>query len=248
MFKCPQCGAKNQLGALFCRSCGQKLDMANVEQQLEQQQHGLRGVDWRRLGGILRTLIGLAALVFVVAVGIGLFLPVDTRVAPSISQDEQRGAFAKVEAILDRRPGTYSFTAEEVTALANRLLGLGEYAEGEPLGAEDDGGFALRPRVLHIDLLGSGYARMVLRSTTFKGISVYSTVIARFDVRAGQVIFLPHSVYSGRVRMIGPLKGVILDRFMRLVEGDQLIESLRQRIDFIGVTRGEVEIDVEPSS
>ncbi len=243
MFKCPQCGAKNEPGALFCRSCGKKLDMANLEQQLEDQQSGLRGVDWKRIGRIVRRIVGLVLLLSIIGVGIGIFLPVDARVPASIPEREEQEAYAKLESILQSEVDTYTFTSAEVTALANRLLGLGEAAAATE--NEEEGGFALKPQQLQIELLASGYVRMVLHSTTFKGMSVYSTVIGRFEVRAERVDFLPHSAYCGKVRMIGPLKGVIQGRFTSLIEGDQLMEALRKRIDFVSVSRGEVDIDVE---
>ncbi|MCF7854391.1 MAG: hypothetical protein K9N51_06305, partial [Candidatus Pacebacteria bacterium] len=242
--------AKNEPGALFCRSCGKRINMDNVQEQIKKRESGLRAVNYKRIFGITRQLVGLFLLILVVLILVGLFLPVDDAVEVNLSKEEKRTAYNKADALISasiaRRDEsrTYEFSSAEITVIANRLLGLD--AEGIDEEEEDGGGFALAPDRISVKALRGGYARMILCSRTFKDIAVYSTLVGRFEVQEGRVVFVPVSARCGRVPMVGPLKGIVISRFSVLVEDDTLMDKLRSTIDFIDVNNGMVEITVKP--
>jgi len=255
MIKCAQCGETNQLGAVFCRSCGVRLDMESVEQQLKQREKQVTKGDVKRWFSLVRRLIALGLLAIVVLILVGLFMPARSRVAEQLDGTELAEAFRKIDAIRTHIPGQrvaefkVTLSSKEVSAVTNRLIGLQAWNETEaPAAGEEDVGAALAPEHITVELLASGYTRLVLRSRTFKNLKVYSVLVGRFMVRDDGVEFFLHSAYAGKVRMIGPLKQTIVNRFAALIEGDRRIEMLRDRIDDLTVTRDEVELTVGAGS
>jgi hypothetical protein len=232
------------MGNLFCRSCGVRLDMKNVEEQLKRRDHGVRALPIGKVFKALRQLVGFALLILVVAVLFGLFLPVEGRMGSDLAAEQKNAALQRLTVLVNREMERgsaemkYRFTAAEVTALANHLLGL-----DEPSGPAEAGG-VLVPENMTVELLGSGYVRLVLRSRTFKDLKVFSTLVGRFDVGEQGVRFNVYSARMGRVPMPGPLKQVVVGRFTVLVYDDQFLNRVSSRITALEVSKDQVAVTV----
>ena len=67
---CPQCGTENRLGAIFCRSCGVKLDIDSIDSETFEEKTGIKLKKGPKISTIilkvvlLLVLIGLAAAIF----------------------------------------------------------------------------------------------------------------------------------------------------------------------------------------
>ena len=120
MIKCSECGHENQLGAIFCRECGVKLDVEALRPEIKDSKHSTNVV------GLIRNIIGVALLVVVVG-ALGLMFYPASIVMPSLGEEEQKAAEAKLKALLvrvDEKYGDdkYTFSPAEVTYLLNNAL------------------------------------------------------------------------------------------------------------------------------
>ena len=71
LMKCAKCGYENQLNAIFCRGCGEKIDPAevtpeNLAEAAAQQKKAGRKFNWKPI-------VGLLLLALIVTYGIMLF-------------------------------------------------------------------------------------------------------------------------------------------------------------------------------
>ena len=116
LLKCGECGHDNQLGAIFCRSCGTKLDVETIRPKMENKSA-------INLFGIIRRVVtGIIPLILVYIIGM-MFYPENTS-SSALAEDQQTKAKEKFKAMLGKMDGRYGensyvFTPDEVTFLYN---------------------------------------------------------------------------------------------------------------------------------
>ena len=126
LIKCHECGHDNQLGSIFCRECGKKLDVENFRPEVEKKATGnIFAVIRRIIGGII-----LLVLIYIMGT---MFYP-ESPTNSVLSEEQQSKATAKFKALVARIDGSYGedkffFTPDEVTYLFNTKMT--EKAEGD---------------------------------------------------------------------------------------------------------------------
>ncbi len=227
MIRCPKCGADNMIGAIFCRTCGERLNLDEIrpEQELAKQKQPAK------VQTIITRLVTL--VIFLVIAGIigMILLPNPGGVKGEIDAAAQKRLTAQWQIMTKghwRRPHKFQFNSDEVTAAANQVLGLG--------GSESDSGSkGLVPEHISIELLSSGYVKMVLRTRLFGKLHIDNTLIGRFSGGDSGVTFTPFSASMGKLGLPGPLKSVVVKRFAALVQGHGDLETLAARIQKVDV-------------
>jgi len=119
LLKCTECGHDNQLGAIFCRSCGTKLDVETIRPKIENKVT-------MNIAGIIRRVVTTIILVALVYCLGAMFYPA-TPTNNALSEDQQTKASEKFKAMLAKMDGrygdkTYIFTPDEVTYLYNNEM------------------------------------------------------------------------------------------------------------------------------
>jgi hypothetical protein len=133
LIKCPKCGFENQLGGIFCRNCGEKLDIERIRPRIADKSGGFN------FFGIARKLIGLILFVAVVGVLVAMFIPGNIAEYPTLTDTPaQNAAKEKIKNLIarvDEQIGDekYTFTSEEATFVYNDTF-VGKI-EGESGGA-----------------------------------------------------------------------------------------------------------------
>ena len=74
MIKCSKCGFENQMGAIFCRQCGEKIDMNALSPEALEESRG-KEERKKKVAGLIRNLVGIVLLLAIVGIGAGLFVP-----------------------------------------------------------------------------------------------------------------------------------------------------------------------------
>ena len=120
LLKCNECGFENQLGAIFCRECGAKLDVEKMRPQVKEKKIKIS------FGNLARNLLAIAVLG---AVAFGFAMMFYPEQVPVVDLDEaaQEQADLKLQALIDKIGGgdgedAYVFSADEVTYLYNNKL------------------------------------------------------------------------------------------------------------------------------
>lgn len=89
MIKCTKCGFENQMGAIFCRGCGEKINMndlnpeALAEKKKEQEKAEGKGKH------TVRNIVGVVILLLVLAVAAGIFVPTGLRPLAEIAEADK---------------------------------------------------------------------------------------------------------------------------------------------------------------
>ena len=135
LLKCNECGHDNQLGAIFCRECGTKLDVEKMRPKVENKTE-------KDIAGLVKNIIAIVVLLTLVIVFGLLFFP-QSGSSYELTAEEKTKTNAKLEKLIKRINGdTYSdakyvFTPDEVTYAFNNKL-TGESGEGEEGEEEED--------------------------------------------------------------------------------------------------------------
>lgn len=140
LIKCGDCGHDNELGAMFCRSCGTKLDVETIRPTVENK------AAVNTFGIIRRVVTGIILLILIYIMG-SMFFP-ETTTSKLLTEEQQVKATEKFDALLAKIGGRYGessyvFTPDELTYLYNNKM-----TEDAP---EDTGSYAIENMYFTID-------------------------------------------------------------------------------------------------
>lgn len=240
MIHCPKCGADNHIGVIFCRSCG---DRMNLDEIRPQAGRGLRHSPAVRGLVIAYRVLLLLCVAVLVAVLVGFFLPPAGRRIPVPDEKSMAETRQLYESMFRPQPKqqTFAFSSAQVTALANERLGLKR-------GSAGDAGLALVPERLEIDCLASGYLRIVLQSRLKGRLAVYSTLVLHLDKTDNGVKYQVVAARAGRISM--PVAGwsFVTQRVLPLFQGDTDLPLLAQLLTNIDVTDDSLGISIKATA
>jgi len=231
MIKCPLCGTDNQIGAIFCRGCREKLDLDSLKPETIDQHEGKLGT---KILHISRRIVGAAILIYLIWALVAVFLAVELPQTPPLTEKENKVLAQRFKSLKRKikksRGEEFVFNSAEVTALANQLANL----KDEP----KDAGWALSPAILSVQLLANGTTRIILKSKLKGQRDMYTSVVGKFYVPEGDegVQFMLLSAASGKLDMKFGLKKVALDRITVLFSDVPLLDELKKNISEVTVS------------
>ena len=120
LLKCKECGHENQLGVIFCRDCGEKLDVETMRPEVKEYKPKFA------FGDLAKNLLAVAVLgglVFVIAM---MFYP-EHATSEELDATDIEKTDIKFQSLINKIAGepeedTYVFTPDEVTYLFNKKL------------------------------------------------------------------------------------------------------------------------------
>ncbi len=116
IIRCHECNQENQLGAIFCRNCGVKLDIDKLKPEVEKKKKATAK-------NVARNLVALIIFVALAGILAALFAPFGYAPLPALPSDEaMKAATDKYENMLIRVNSglgsrNFAFTPEEVTGI-----------------------------------------------------------------------------------------------------------------------------------
>ncbi len=156
LIKCQTCNHDNQLGAIFCRNCGGKLDVEHMRPKvMDSKSSSSTGI-----GGLIRNLIGFAIFVAVVGVLLMMFYPDDTSAYAALSGDDaMKAAKTKYDSMLKKvdqgfGDDSYTFSPQEATYLYNDLFVAKTTTEGSA--------YNIEKLIFHVDSMG--FTHIILKT------------------------------------------------------------------------------------
>lgn len=202
LIKCNECGHDNQLGAIFCRECGEKLEVETMRPEVEPQSK-------KNTVELIKNIVAIVVLLTLVIVIALMFWPESGNSYQLTQEDipkaEQK--FGKLMRYINGRnkiTKKFVFTREEATYLYNnKITGIaGEAGEGEEGEEESEAsapvGYAIKK--MHIKLESNGYFKFIADST-FLGIPVTFSLRGYhyFDEDTNQLQFKVRSAKMGHL-------------------------------------------------
>lgn len=174
LMKCKNCSHENQLGAIFCRGCGSKLDVEAVQPKVMQSESS---GNW---GSVFKKLIGFIIFFALVAVIVMLFYPADlSNYAPLSGDNAINAAKGKLESIQKKAEqgagdDTYTLSAQEVTYLYNSAFLAKTATAPAPANATPAPAEALAYNIemLVFDIDSIGFVHIILKTKLFDKVPV----------------------------------------------------------------------------
>jgi hypothetical protein len=188
MIKCKECGHDNELGAIFCRECGGKLDVEAIQPDMIDKKAS------KNVVGILRNLISAVLLIGLIVV-LGLMFYPEKMTSFELNPAQQSAAKDKLNNMLCKIDGgygdeKYTISPDELTFLYNNELTKNS-------GDEDAGaGFVIDDMLFEVD--DDGFVVATLKGklfgkvpTTFSLKGILNSSPLSLDVKSAKMGHLP---------------------------------------------------------
>ena len=120
IIKCKSCQGDNQIGSIFCRGCGKKLDMEDFDKDIKKHMKKRKAL--RVVSGCFRLILTLFFLAAIYGAYL-IFEPVKYfRPTTALSKDQEVPTMLSYDKIDKGTAGTYKFTGEQLSYLATRCF------------------------------------------------------------------------------------------------------------------------------
>ncbi len=248
MIKCPKCGSDNLLNAIFCRGCGDKLDLSELkpdaflEKKLTKSQKIMKIVNQ-----VLSAIIALLLITLIV----GIFFPVarlsgNTPSEEAVKNFEEAQNFG-VEATTRRRrrpsrdkeenkpsSKSFSFSSQDSTALLNQSLHL-------PITGGDN---KLTSENLSVSFAGDGCATLILTCKLMGKVPMHNTVVVKPTVSNGVLAMNVQKTKIGFVPVPRQLNQKITQKFVTLSGGSTALDKIKSKLSEVKISDGSLTITV----
>ncbi len=237
MLVCPKCNTENRIGTIFCRDCGEKLDVADMRAQKRSERGGGRG---RKL---IRLVVSLVILGVIAYVAIALFTPVETIVG-TVPPDRAETVWRNYRRVVEETPGVsgeqFVLNSAEATALFNRILAF------DKNGFETGAG-ALVPEKIIIELLSGNRVKAIIRYNVFGRLISDTMLIGRIEVVQGsnRVRFHPESYQLGQLSMKWRFQTLVTGRFHQQFSGRPDLEKAIGLIQELEISNNRARIVIK---
>jgi len=220
IIKCPNCGHDNQLGAIFCRNCGKKLD-------IEQFRPAVKDMKYKAgVGEIIQKVLGIVTVLMIVALLAAAFIPFGLTSYEQPSAELAKAAKDKLDAVSASLVGSgtkkHSFSPAEFSAAYNAEL----------LATASDAGV---DRV-RFDLLPSGDAAVIRMDSKLVGfLPIHLELFgkptstgANFDVSSAKIGYLPIPIPFLRDLVASKAAGLThgdSQKFVSAIRGVEMVDG-----------------------
>ncbi|RMD74236.1 MAG: zinc ribbon domain-containing protein [Lentisphaerae bacterium] len=240
MIPCPKCGAQNQIGAIFCRGCGEKLNLEELKPEKVKAAAKKQVGSNFNVFALIKNLIMLGILLGLLGVLAGLFL---TPSMPSVDVTDKarRSAAIKLKQYQQGLIRGMTLTEAEVNAMAEDIFELTpkgiEKTKEEALAAGESKMMAVG---ITVDLLDDNRIKIILKQQHIKRdfIRYYSVIIGKVAVKNGHLTFEPEEAYQGKIplSMADYTFDIVKERFHTFYRENQVFTSLIGSIKSIKIT------------
>ncbi|WDE98248.1 zinc ribbon domain-containing protein [Lentisphaera profundi] len=229
--QCDKCGNQNPLGAIFCRTCGEKLEMKELNPKVSNS-----ATKSKMSSFVLRQLISLIVFILIALIGVGAFLKQDV---PSYEDELKKDVVVKKQKYLFNRLNKVSkymrlkklsLTEAEAAAVVNYdLKSRWESDEGKAAAVDA----IVVPQEFYVKILDSERLKFILRVKLNKGFEtdLYSSVTYKIvnDEEAGTAEFVLDGTSQGWVPVPTVASMTIQANFKSmLAESDKPEEMVKQ--------------------
>ena len=231
MIKCKECGHDNELGAIFCRECGGKLDVEAIQPDMIDKKAS------KNVVGILRNLISALLLIGLIVV-LGLMFYPEKMVAIELNPSEQSAARDKLNSMLSKIGGLYgddkyTFSADDVTYLYNNELTKDE-------DGDSSAGFIIDDMLFEVD--DDGFVKITLKGKLFGKIP--TTFSLTGIVNSEPFSFAVKNAEMGHLPVPGFGQDKVVEKFTSGIDKG-IMKQIRDGIVSVTLSNGEFVVTVK---
>jgi hypothetical protein len=220
LIKCQKCGHENQLGAIFCRSCGDKLDIETIRPEVGKSRRFNVVKTIRKLVTIFSFLVlaGVTAAIFIPS-GFKDIKPLEEE-AKEKTKEKFEDFMAKIEVVSKQRE--FTFSLPEATYIFNNFI----------LAPQED-----RRRDLVFDATRGGRLNFITYSMILDKVPLRVEISGRIipidldenEDNADNMAFKYNvlSVNFGHMPIPSAISEKILEKFKPLLENERVVKILK---------------------
>ncbi|MFA6929898.1 MAG: zinc ribbon domain-containing protein [Lentisphaeria bacterium] len=225
MLQCPKCGTDNLLNAIFCRGCGERLELENLKPESFQDNKATKA---QKITRIVNIVLGIVLTVLIVVVVAGALFPVSGRIQSVEPSDEVTKNY---NTLLKRgKKRSLTFSNEEATALVNHHFKTFAGTSGIPT-----------PESVTVLFLGDGNVKLIL-SAKLKFLNLHTTVIATPTFSSpNDLSLVVQSAKLGFLPLPAPLQPKLINNFKTIASSN--LDRARKRISAVTVLDGSATIE-----
>ena len=123
LIKCTKCGFENQMGAIFCRGCGEKIDMDSMDPDTVAKNQNKKGA---KILKAIRKFLGIVILLGLIGVIASAFVTFGLSSYEGAPASARKDADAKFDRLSEEKLNyiltTTDFTMDEVNSLLNTRI------------------------------------------------------------------------------------------------------------------------------
>lgn len=223
MLVCPKCKADNLLNAIFCRGCGERLDIENLKPDELINHKAERSAKLKRLAN---QFVGVILTVAIVGIIGGSLYPVPGR----HSEEPSAQATSKLEGLRlkSRKTPAYTFTSAEASAVITKQFKSFSGNAGVPT-----------PEQVTVTFLADNTVRLIL-SSKLKFLPLHVVLLVEPVVPArGELTLNIKSAKLGLIPLPAQLRPHLLNNFK--VVAENTMGSAKSRIRSMTIRDGEAE-------
>ena len=226
---CKKCGNQNPLGAIFCRACGEKIEMEDFTPKVTS------GSKRKMSAFVVRRLISLVLSVVLLGFIAALFLKpsvptYDVEVAEKDIVNKQKIFFNR----LNKNPRYMKATKLEISAAEAGAIITKDFQDmiADPANNIDPEKATILPKEMIFKVVDNSRFKMILVSTLNMGmkIDLYSTLVMKVEaLEEGGVDIVVDGAGQGWVGLPEFARASVVANFKRLIaEGDKPEEMMKE--------------------
>ena len=245
MMQCPQCGTANRLGAIFCRSCGVKLEVDSITKDTFEQVTGIvpkdRADAKKRVRSITFNLLRLAFLGLLV---FGVYLALQL---PEVEEPETTSALAAQFKQTQTRLGTAVAQKREFTVTTTEGA-INSYL-ADRVGATEDKGKTFQLLDTWVLFDDDGGIDWVIDAKLF-GRRLRFQYKGKLVVEDGGVTFKPEGFFAGRLGKLpypSPLlKRTVSKLWKSIIREEEENKKILNAISDVEIDGDQITVTVKP--
>ena len=224
---CPKCGTDNLLNAIFCRGCGDKLNLNEMKPEQFIQKDDKKGVTplWQKI---------FASVVFGIILLIGGLMICPSGGASKGTEVSSEEVSKNYKTLLKKKEKSFTFSSADASALITKAMNLPQQAGGDIL-----------PQNFSVQFLDDDVIKTVMSTKVYGFSPVDYCVKAKVTVTGkGSVTWEVQSAKIGQVPMLFGLRDIPVENVKRQAESCSDLTKIQKKAKSAKCSGGQITIEI----
>ena len=226
---CPKCGTDNLLNAIFCRGCGDKLNLNEMKPEQFIQKDAKKGTPlWQKI---------FASVVFGVIMLIGGLMICPSGGANKGTEVSSEEVSKDYKTLVKKKKGekkSFTFNSADASALLTQAMNLPQQAGGDIL-----------PQNFSVQFLEGDVVRAVMSTKVYGFLPVDYCVKGKFTVTGkDNVTWEFQSAKIGQIPMMFGLENIVVENVKRQAESCDDLKKIKKKATKARTTEGQITIEL----
>ena len=224
---CPKCHTDNLLNAIFCRGCGERLNLNEMKPEDFIQKDDKKGVTplWQKI---------FASVVFGIIMLIGGLMICPSGGASKGTEVSSEEVSKNYKTLLKKKEKSFTFSSADASALLTKAMNLPQQAGGDIL-----------PQNFSVQFLDDDVIKVVMSTKVYGFLPVDYCVKAKFTVASkGNVTWEVLGAKMGQVPMLFGLRDIPVENVKRQAESCNDLEKIKKKTKSAKCSGGQITIEI----